>query len=352
MTFLHERAFMNERPRISSSPTAASRGSFRRWAPWPRSARIITARPSSSADGPGDRRLRVDLALLRRRLDRRHRRQLGSAAHPEPAAASARRSPSTASMTSTPTAIARLLFWLMYGRRAFEALPLSALHNLAVVGRDSRHRPVPRRSAPRRHAPGRRLGGPTQSRRCARRLAARPVLGRPPCEILQSAVPHDRALRDGCPQRRRRRTPAGAVAHGATGGRTSPILRADSDGRKASSRFWWASRRIADLVAAVVASNVPAAVDLTGRASTNELVFLAWAAKAAVGHRQRDHARDRGGGMPRRSCCSDAASDPALVGQRGERVVRSCAGRPAGRIFPPGEVAAVLKGRQTLHRDR
>ena len=94
-----------------------------------------------------------------------------------------------------------------------------------------------------------------------------------------------------------------------------------------------------DLVAAVQAV-VPRAVDLTGRANISDLVFLAWAARGAVGC-------DTGlmhlfaAADCRAVVLYDASSDPALSGQRGRGVIILRRQRLAD--IPVGEVAAALR---------
>ena len=96
-----------------------------------------------------------------------------------------------------------------------------------------------------------------------------------------------------------------------------------------------------DLVAAITGRN-PKAIDLTGKATMNELVLLAWAATAAVG-------ADNGimHLMAVAGCKTvvlyDAASDPALEGQRGTAV--TILRRPVLAEIPAAEVMAAIKGR-------
>jgi ADP-heptose:LPS heptosyltransferase len=63
----------------------------------------------------------------------------------------------------------------------------------------------------------------------------------------------------------------------------------------------------------------PAAVDLTGRATINEMIFLAWAATAALGPDNGVMHLSATAGC-RSVVLFDAASDPARVGQRGQRI--------------------------------
>lgn len=97
-----------------------------------------------------------------------------------------------------------------------------------------------------------------------------------------------------------------------------------------------------DLVRALLA-DVPSAVDLTGRAPINDLVFLGWAARGAVG-------ADNGlmhlfavAGC-RAVVLYDGASDPARTGQRGMDVLILRRARLAD--IPVGEVVAALKQRR------
>jgi len=84
----------------------------------------------------------------------------------------------------------------------------------------------------------------------------------------------------------------------------------------------------------------PDAVDLTGRASVNELVFLGWAATAAVGPDNGVMHLTAAAGC-RSLILYDGASDPALVGQRGNRV--TILRRPHLSDISVGEVAAALR---------
>jgi ADP-heptose:LPS heptosyltransferase len=86
----------------------------------------------------------------------------------------------------------------------------------------------------------------------------------------------------------------------------------------------------------------PAAVDLTGRATLNEVVLLAWAATAAVGpDNGLTHLTSAAG--CRTIVLYDSSSDPALVGQRGAAV--TILRRPRLSEIAAGEVMAVLKAR-------
>lgn len=122
----------------------------------------------------------------------------------------------------------------------------------------------------------------------------------------------------------------------------------------------WPVERTADLARALVTNgqvpvlvglDVPAAlretvseycpetVDLTGRATVNELVFLAWAATAAVGADNGLMHLTAAAGC-RSVVLYDNASDPALVGQRGARV--TILRRPRLADIPIGEVLATM----------
>jgi len=94
-----------------------------------------------------------------------------------------------------------------------------------------------------------------------------------------------------------------------------------------------------DVVAAVM-EQCPGAVDLTGRATVNEMVFLAWAATAAVGPDNGVMHLTATAGCPT-VVLYDNASDPALVGQRGSKV--TILRRPHLADIPVGEVAAALR---------
>lgn len=92
-------------------------------------------------------------------------------------------------------------------------------------------------------------------------------------------------------------------------------------------------------VAAAVAL-CPTAVDLTGRATVNEMVFLAWAATAAVGPDNGIMHLTAAAGCPT-VVLYDGASDPALVGQRGSKV--TILRRPHLADIPVGEVTAAIR---------
>jgi len=123
----------------------------------------------------------------------------------------------------------------------------------------------------------------------------------------------------------------------------------------------WPAERYADLARAldaagqipvVIGPNVPAAVtqtiadrcaaavDLTGKATVNETVFLAWAATAAVGPDNGIMHLTAAAGC-RTLVLYDGASDPALVGQRGNHV--SLLRRPQLSGIPLGEVLSLLE---------
>lgn len=88
-----------------------------------------------------------------------------------------------------------------------------------------------------------------------------------------------------------------------------------------------------------VAEMCPGTVDLTGKATVNELVFLAWAATAAVGPDNGVMHLTAAAGC-RSVVLYNGASDPALVGQRGNRV--TILRRPTLSEIPVGEVMASL----------
>ena len=94
-------------------------------------------------------------------------------------------------------------------------------------------------------------------------------------------------------------------------------------------------------VTRVVAEMCPSAVDLTGRATVNEMVFLAWAATAAVGPDNGIMHLTAASGCPT-VVLYDGASDPALVGQRGNRV--TILRRSHLADIPVGEVLAAVRG--------
>lgn len=81
-------------------------------------------------------------------------------------------------------------------------------------------------------------------------------------------------------------------------------------------------------------------VDLVGRMTLNELVFMAWAAAGAVGADTGLMHLAAGAGC-RSVVLYDAHSDPALVGQRGSRV--TILRRPHLSGIPAAEVLAALK---------
>ena len=87
----------------------------------------------------------------------------------------------------------------------------------------------------------------------------------------------------------------------------------------------------------------PTAVDLTGRATVNELVFLAWAATAATGPDNGVMHLTAAAGC-RTVVLYNGASDPALVGQRGPKL--AILRRPRLSEIPVGEVIATLEARK------
>jgi len=93
-------------------------------------------------------------------------------------------------------------------------------------------------------------------------------------------------------------------------------------------------------VCAAVTEFCAEAVDLTGRATVNELVFLAWAATAAAGPDNGMMHLAAAAGC-RSVVLYNGASDPALVGQRGAQV--SVLRRPRLAEIPVGEVVACLE---------
>lgn len=93
-------------------------------------------------------------------------------------------------------------------------------------------------------------------------------------------------------------------------------------------------------VTAAIADTCPEAVDLTGRATVNETVFLAWAATAAIGPDNGVTHLTAAAGC-RTVVLYNGDSDPALVGQRGPRV--SILRRQTLAQVPVGEVVAVLE---------
>ncbi len=90
---------------------------------------------------------------------------------------------------------------------------------------------------------------------------------------------------------------------------------------------------------AAVQEICPAAVDLTGKATVNELVFMAWAATAVVGPDNGVMQLAAAAGC-RAVVLFNAASDPALVGPRGARV--TILRRPSLAEISVGEVMASL----------
>ncbi len=93
-------------------------------------------------------------------------------------------------------------------------------------------------------------------------------------------------------------------------------------------------------VTATVMDFCPGAVDLTGRSTFNETVFLAWAATAAVGPDNGALHLTAAAGC-RTVVLYDGASDPALVGQRGDRV--AILRRPRLSEISVGEVLLTLE---------
>jgi ADP-heptose:LPS heptosyltransferase len=98
---------------------------------------------------------------------------------------------------------------------------------------------------------------------------------------------------------------------------------------------WNPSEDLAALKAAC-----PSLVDLVGKVSLNELVFMAWAAAGAVGTDNGIMHLAAGAGC-RSVVLYDDQSDPALVGQRGSRV--TILRRPHLNGIPASEVLAALK---------
>lgn len=72
-------------------------------------------------------------------------------------------------------------------------------------------------------------------------------------------------------------------------------------------------------IAGQVCESCPTAVDLTGRTSVGDLIFLTWAAAAALGPDNGIMHVTAVAGCPS-VVLYDLASDPALVGQRGDAV--------------------------------
>ena len=93
-------------------------------------------------------------------------------------------------------------------------------------------------------------------------------------------------------------------------------------------------------VAEVVTEFCPGVVNLSGRATVNETVFLAWAATAAVGPDNGVMHLAATAGCPA-IVLYDSASDPALVGQRGSRV--AILRRPRLADILAAEVLATLE---------
>lgn len=91
---------------------------------------------------------------------------------------------------------------------------------------------------------------------------------------------------------------------------------------------------------AAVRAACPGLVDLVGKATLNELVFMAWAAAGAVGTDNGIMHLAAGAGC-RCVVLYDSNSDPALVGQRGSRV--TILRRPQLGGIPAAEVFAALK---------
>jgi ADP-heptose:LPS heptosyltransferase len=87
-------------------------------------------------------------------------------------------------------------------------------------------------------------------------------------------------------------------------------------------------------------SACPGLIDLVGKTTLNELVFMAWAAAGAVGADNGTMHLAAAAGC-RSVVLYDANSDPALVGQRGSRV--TILRRPQLGGIPAAEVLAALK---------
>lgn len=96
-------------------------------------------------------------------------------------------------------------------------------------------------------------------------------------------------------------------------------------------------------ICTVVREFCPGVVDLTGKATMNELVFLAWAATAAVGPDNGVMHLTAAAGC-HTIILFDGASDPALVGQRGNRV--SILRRRSLAEIPVGEIIAAVGTRK------
>jgi ADP-heptose:LPS heptosyltransferase len=88
-----------------------------------------------------------------------------------------------------------------------------------------------------------------------------------------------------------------------------------------------------------VMDQCPTAVDLTGKATVNEMVFLSWAATAAIGPDNGILHLAAAAGC-RTVVLYNSASDPALVGQRGAKV--QVLRRPYLSDIPVGEVLAAF----------
>jgi ADP-heptose:LPS heptosyltransferase len=110
---------------------------------------------------------------------------------------------------------------------------------------------------------------------------------------------------------------------------------AADEGRVMVAVGWNPSEDLAALKAAC-----PSLVDLVGKVSLNELVFMAWAAAGAVGTDNGIMHLAAGAGC-RSVVLYDDQSDPALVGQRGSRV--TILRRPHLNGIPASEVLAALK---------
>ena len=93
-------------------------------------------------------------------------------------------------------------------------------------------------------------------------------------------------------------------------------------------------------VATTIAEFCPSAVDLSARATVNEMVFLAWAATGATGPDNGITHLTAAAGC-HTVVLYNSASDPALVGQRGNRV--SILRRRTLAEIPVGEIVAMLE---------
>ncbi len=89
-----------------------------------------------------------------------------------------------------------------------------------------------------------------------------------------------------------------------------------------------------------VLKTCPGVIDLVGKATLNELVFMAWAAAGAIGADNGLMHLTAGAGC-RAVVLYDAHSDPALAGQRGSRV--TILRRPHLGAIPAAEVLTALK---------